>query len=98
MGCGNPKEKIEDELIKAKFERIKVQMERENQIKLLEEITGKHINLPKIPDYMAPITIKKKFSKAKSSTSLKIKRKVNKERSSQRSSKKLKKKKKSYYY
>ena len=93
MVCGHPKEKIENELMKAKFERIQIQMERINQIKLLEEITGKHINPPKIPDYIAPIIIKNKLNKEKSTTSLK--RKGKEERLIHRSSKKLKKKKNS---
>ena len=37
MGCGNSKEKLEDEMIKLKFQRAQIQMERKNQIKILEE-------------------------------------------------------------
>ena len=62
MGCGNPKEKIEDELMKTKLERIQVQMERVNQLKLLEDMTGEHIKTVKIPDYIEEDTIKKKIN------------------------------------
>ena len=54
MGCGNPKEKIEDEIIKAKFERTIIQNERMNQIKLLEKIYGHPVKRTNIPDYIAP--------------------------------------------
>ena len=62
MGCGNPKEKVEDELMKTKLERIQVQMERVNQIKLLEEMTGEHIKTVKIPDYIEENTNKNKIN------------------------------------
>ena len=35
-----------------KLELISIQMERHNQIKLLEDIDGRKINLPDIPDYI----------------------------------------------
>ena len=69
MGCGNPKEKVEDELMKTKLERIQVQMERVNQIKLLEEMTGEHIKTAKIPDYIAHDTIKNKINSDKKNNS-----------------------------
>ena len=53
MGCGNPKEKIEDEIMKAKLERIALHMERMKQIKVLENIEGHPIKCPIIPDYIA---------------------------------------------
>ena len=53
MGCGNAKEKIENEIIAMKLERVEVQMERRNQIKLLEDIDGRKIEEPNIPDYLA---------------------------------------------
>ena len=37
MGCGDSKEKIEDEMIKLKFQRAQIQMERKKQIKLDEK-------------------------------------------------------------
>ena len=53
MGCGNAKEKIENEMIAMKMERTKIQMERRNNIKLLEDIDKRKIIEPSIPDYLA---------------------------------------------
>ena len=53
MGCGTPKEKLENEIIAMKLERVGIQMERRNQIKLLEDIDGVKINETNIPDYLA---------------------------------------------
>ena len=53
MGCGDSKEKIEDEMIKLKFQRAQIQMERKKQIQLLEEIEKKKITEPIIPDYIS---------------------------------------------
>ena len=52
MGCGSAKEKLENEMIMAKLQRIGIQMERQNQLKLLENIDGRKINVPNIPDYI----------------------------------------------
>ena len=52
MGCGNSKEKLEDEMIKLKFERAQIQMERKNQIKILEGLEKKKITEPVIPDFI----------------------------------------------
>ena len=52
MGCGTMKEKLENEMIAMKLERVAVQMERRNQIKLLEDIDGRKIDEPNIPDYL----------------------------------------------
>ena len=53
MGCGNSKEKLEDEMIKLKFQRAQIQMERKNQIKILEGIERKKITEPIIPDFIS---------------------------------------------
>ena len=53
MGCGNNKEKLENEMIKLKFQRVQIQMERKNQIKILEGIEKKKITEPNIPDYIS---------------------------------------------
>ena len=53
MGCGTAREKIENEIIAMKLERVGVQMERRNQIKLLEDIDGIKNKEPNIPDYLA---------------------------------------------
>ncbi len=52
MGCGNPREKVENEIIKMKMQRTVIQMERKNQLKLLKDIDGKEFKFQKIPDYI----------------------------------------------
>ena len=52
MGCHEGKVKLEDEIMKAKLERYQIQMERINQLKLLEELGGKPVKPPTIPDYI----------------------------------------------
>ena len=52
MGCGSAREKLENEMILMKLERIGIQMERQNQVKLLENIDGRKIKVPNIPDYL----------------------------------------------
>ena len=59
MGCGNAKVKIEDELMILKLERAQIQMERVNQLKLLDEIGGGPFKPANIPDYVAPNGINK---------------------------------------
>ena len=66
MGCETPKEKLENEIIAIKLERVGVQMERRNQIKLLEDIDGVKINEPNIPDYLAAKPKEKNISIDKS--------------------------------
>ena len=69
MGCGSSKEKIENEMIAMKLERVGIQMERRNQIKLLEEMDGRKIKEPNIPDYLVlspKENIEKKIFPAKS--------------------------------
>ena len=51
MGCGNAKEKLEDEMMKAKMARIEVQYERKKQLELLKDIDGFEHETPIIPDY-----------------------------------------------
>ena len=53
MGCGDSREKIEDEMIKLKIQRSQIQMERKKQIKILEGIEKKKIAEPIIPDYIS---------------------------------------------
>ncbi len=53
MGCGNAKEKLEDELMKAKMERIEIQFERQKQMNLLKDLGGDfQYKPPVIPDYI----------------------------------------------
>ena len=53
MGCANSREKLENEMIKLKFQRVQIQMERKNQIKILEGIERKKITEPIIPDFIS---------------------------------------------
>ena len=53
MGCGDSREKLEDEMIKLKFQRAQIQMERKNQIKILEGLEKKKITEPVIPDFIS---------------------------------------------
>ena len=54
MGCGNTKEKIENEIMKAKMARIELQYERQQQMKLLKDLDGTDYKPPIIPDYIMP--------------------------------------------
>ena len=60
MGCGNPKKDIENQMMIIKLERVKLQMERINNLKLLEEIDGiKKTGFLPVPDYIEPISKEK---------------------------------------
>ena len=63
MGCGSAREKLENEMIMMKLERIGIQMERQNQMQMLEKIDGKKMKVPKIPDYIDTKNFRKKLSK-----------------------------------
>ena len=63
MGCGNAREKLENEMIMMKLERIGIQMERQNQMQMLEKIDGKKMKVPKIPDYIDTKNFRQKLSK-----------------------------------
>ena len=54
MGCGSPREKIEDEMMVYKLERMAIQMEKEKELKKLAEIEGHAIERNIIPDYIDP--------------------------------------------
>ena len=85
MGCGNPKEKLEDEMIKLKLQRALIQMERRNQIKILEGIERKKITEPTIPDF---ISFKKEKPTKKILTETKEKKGENKKEKESKGSKK----------
>ena len=69
MGCGNPKEKIENEMIKITMIRSEIQMERLKQMELLKEIDGTEIKAPIIPDYIDQNFLQEKILEAKNSSS-----------------------------
>ena len=55
MGCGNAKEKVEEELMNAKMERIELQFERQKQMNMLKELGyDSEYKQPIIPDYTSP--------------------------------------------
>ena len=60
MGCGSAREKIEDEMMVYKLERMEIQMEKEKELKKLAEIEGRTIERHKIPDYIDPEFAKEK--------------------------------------
>ena len=68
MGCGNPKEKLEDEMMKIKMSRIEIQMERYNQLQLLKSMNGGQIKTPTIPDYIDQKFLKNYLDKNKPSS------------------------------
>ena len=76
MGCGSMKEKIENEMIAMKMERVTIQMERKNQIKLLEEIDGRKIIESKIPDYLVATPEKNELIPKERSKSMDITKKL----------------------
>ena len=60
MGCGSPREKLEDEMMVYKLERMAIQMEKEKELKKLAEIEGHQIERSQIPDYIDPQFAKEK--------------------------------------
>ncbi len=60
MGCGSTREKIEDEMMVYKLERMEIQMEKEKELKKLAEIEGRTIERHKVPDYIDPEFAKEK--------------------------------------
>ena len=63
MGCSDPIEKLEDEMMKMKMARIELQMQRYNQLKLLKNIDGIDVTTPVIPDYIDPQFLKDQLIK-----------------------------------
>ena len=84
MGCSSAREKLEDEMMVYKLERMQIQMEKEKELKKLAEIEGKCIKRSKIPDYIDPIFAEKNKlyeDNIYEHTPSKKKRKINKENS-----------------
>ena len=69
MGCGNSREKIEDQMMKLKMARIEVQMERYNHLEKLKSMDGRQRKAPLIPDYIDQTFINNYFLKKLNSTS-----------------------------
>ena len=60
MGCGTAREKLEDEMMVYKLERMDIQMQKEKELKKLAEIEGHEIERHLIPDYIDPQFAKEK--------------------------------------
>ena len=60
MGCGSPREKLENLMMVYKLERMEVQMEKEKELKKLAEIEGHEIERYLVPDYIDPQFAKEK--------------------------------------
>ena len=61
MGCGTAREKLENQMIVYKLARMNIQVEKEKELKKLEEIEGH--SRPRrsyIPDYIDPAFAKEK--------------------------------------
>ncbi len=63
MGCGDTKEKLENEMMEMKIARIELQMERYKGLQLLKDIDGTEIKRPNIPDYIDQNFLKEKILK-----------------------------------
>ena len=60
MGCSGAKEKLEDQMMLMKLQRMEIQMEKEKELKKLSEMEGKPIQRGVIPDYIDPVFAKEK--------------------------------------
>ena len=58
MGCSNPKEKLEDQIMILKLKRVAIQMEREKNLKKLSEIEGRNIDEDNLPEYLSSRNVK----------------------------------------
>ena len=55
MGCSNPREDLEDQIMLIRLKRMNIQMEKEKQCKKLSEIEGKNINLDNLSCYLEAV-------------------------------------------
>ena len=85
MGCGNAREKIENEIMEIKIARIELQMERYNQLEKLKGIDGNKINNPLIPDYIDQKFLKDYLKKKSINISLNSNEEGKKRKKSKRS-------------
>jgi hypothetical protein len=54
MGCAGAREKLEDQMMLMKLERMEIQMEKAKALQKLSEIEGHKIQRNHIPDYIDP--------------------------------------------
>ena len=93
MGCGTAREKLEDEMMVYKLERMEIQMQKEKELKKLAEIEGHVIERHQIPDYIDPEFAKEKRLYAdQNNIKENIEKKENKEKKENNDIKKTKKK------
>ena len=88
MGCSNPREKLENEMMNIQIMRLEVQMEKYNHLKRLSEIDNKKFNyINVIPDYIDPkFAVEKKiYIKSNSDKKTDLPKKINKKRNSRKS-------------
>ena len=80
MGCSDPQEKLENEIMKMNMDKIEIQMERYKQMKLLEEKSN-NLNAKIIPDNVYntnnDIIINKKIRKSLGGKKIKSKNIIN---------------------
>ena len=69
MGCGDTKEKLEDQMMKMKMSRIELQMERMKALQALKEMDGKEMKRPIIPDYIDQKFLQQQILKRQNSSS-----------------------------
>ena len=58
MGCSNPKENLQDQIMILKLKRVAIQMEREKSLKILSDIEGRNIDDDNLPEYLASRNVK----------------------------------------
>ena len=95
MGCGgNPKEKLEYEIMVLKVNKIDIIQERIDKLKELEKITGKPVYRRPVPDYLIREEEKKESEETQNPTTDARSRKSSKADKFEKASSKSKKKKK----
>ena len=62
MGCGSTQKNIENEMMIMELERVKIQMERRQNLKMLEDLDGVKRKANIIPDYIDPQFAKDKLN------------------------------------
>ena len=60
MGCAGAKEKLEDQMMLVKLQRMEIQMEKEKELKKLSELEGKPVKRGIVPDYIDPVFAREK--------------------------------------
>ena len=81
MGCGMSKENIENEMMKAKMEKVEIQFERQKQLELLKDIDGILYKAAVIHDYLVSSPEKRGKKTQKKSGKISVFRKARKTKS-----------------